>query len=178
MAGLWKGPSGGPGLLKQSLGGLGGEDEYAVWGVSGTSGDRRYETVLPFGPHTRKEAERAVDTRAEVRDAQADPHAALLAALDEMAELGTADDRPQLIVHITDGEDDTVLTAGNLDDVLTRARSAKIPVATVSLDSAGCDPTAPAARIAVASGGRCLDAGDDLGAALTDEVARTGMGED
>ncbi|MEU9912287.1 caspase family protein [Streptomyces sp. NPDC051001] len=178
MAGLWKGPSGGPGLLKQSLGGLGGTDEYAVWGVSGTSGDRRYETVLPFGPHTRKEAERAVDTRAEVRDAQADPHAALLAALDEMAELGTADDRPQLIVHITDGEDDTALTAGNLDDVLTRARSAKIPVATVSLDSAGCDPTAPAARIAIASGGRCLDAGDDLGAALTDEVARTGTGED
>ncbi|MDQ0600330.1 Mg-chelatase subunit ChlD [Streptomyces canus] len=178
MAGLWKGPSGGPGLLKQSLGGLGGKDEYAVWGVSGTSGDRRYETVLAFGPHTRKEAERAVDTRAEVRDAQADPHAALLAALDEMAERGTADDRPQLIVHITDGEDDTALTAGNLDDVLTRARSAKIPVATVSLDSAGCDPTAPAARIAIASGGRCLDAGDDLGAALADEVARTGTGED
>ncbi|MEU5887926.1 caspase family protein [Streptomyces sp. NPDC047461] len=178
MAGLWKGPSGGPGLLKQSLGGLGGEDEYAVWGVSGTSGDRPYETVLPFGPHTRKEAERAVDTRAEVRDAQADPHAALLAALDEMAERGTADDRPQLIVHITDGEDDTALTAGNLDDVLTRARSAKIPVATVSLASAGCDPTAPAARIATASGGRCLDAGDDLGAALTDEVSRTGTGED
>jgi hypothetical protein len=178
MAGLWEGPSGGPGLLKQSLGGLGGQDEYAVWGVSGTSGDRPYETLLPFGPHTRKEAERAVDTRAHVRGAQADPHAALLAALDEMAERGTADDRPQLIVHITDGEDDTALTAGNLDDVLTRARSAKIPVATVSLDSAGCDRTKPAARIATASGGRCLDAGDDLGAALTDEVARTGTGED
>ncbi|NNN36793.1 solute-binding protein, partial [Streptomyces sp. S3(2020)] len=178
MAGLWEGPSGGPGLLKQSLGGLGGDDEYAVWGVSGTSGDRPYETVLPFGPHTRKEAERAVDTRARVRDAQADPHAALLAALDEMAERGTADDRPQLIVHITDGEDDTALTAGNLDDVLTRARSARIPVATVSLDSAGCDRVKPAARIATASGGRCLDAGDDLGAGLTDEVARTGTGED
>lgn len=178
MAGLWKGPSGGPGLLKQSLGGLGGQDEYAVWGVSGTSGDRPYETVLPFGPHTRKEAERAVDTRARVRDAQADPHAALLAALDEMAERGTADDRPQLIVHITDGEDDTALTAGDLDDVLTRARSTRIPVATVSLDSAGCDRTKPAARIATTSGGRCLDPGDDLGAALTDEVARTGTGED
>ncbi|MES5819333.1 caspase family protein [Streptomyces sp. RG80] len=177
MAGLWKGPSGGPGLLKQSLDGLGGKDEYGVWGVSGTSGERPYETVLPLGPHTRKEAERAVDTRARVRNAQADPHAALLAALDEMADRGTADDRPQLIVHLTDGEDDDRLTGGDLDDVLTRARAAKVPVATVSLKSGGCDPDTPAARVSAASGGRCLDADDDLGAALTDEVARTGTGE-
>ncbi|MFF7447496.1 MULTISPECIES: caspase family protein [unclassified Streptomyces] len=178
MAGLWEGPSGGPGLLKQSLGGLGGQDEYGVWGVAGGLGDRSYATVLPLGPHTRKEAERAVDARARVRDAQADPHAALLAALDEMARQGAADDRPQLIVHLTDGEDDDRLTGQNLDDVLARVRSAKVPVATVSLKGGGCDRGSPAARISAASGGRCLDADDDLGTGLTDEVARTGTGED
>ncbi len=62
MAGQWEGPSGGPGLLKQSLGGLGGRDEYAV-GVSDTGGDT-HETVLSFGPHSRKDAERAIDREA------------------------------------------------------------------------------------------------------------------
>lgn len=178
MAGLWKGPGGGPGLLKQSLGGLGDKDEYGVWAVSGTSGDRPYETVLSFGPHPRKQAERDIDARARVRDAQADPHAALLAALDDMADRGADDERPQLVVYVSDGEDDNRLTGGALDDVLTRVHSARVPVATVSLKSGGCDPDRPAARISTASGGRCLDADDDLGAGLADEVARTGTGEE
>ncbi|MFD3503290.1 substrate-binding domain-containing protein [Streptomyces sp. NPDC058676] len=177
MASLWEGPSGGPGLLKQSLGGLGGEDEYGVWAVSGTSGaERPYETVLPFGRHTRRDAERAVDA-ARVRDAQADPHGALLAALDDLGGFGP-DERPRLLVHITDGEDDSRLTGANLDEVLTRARAAKVPVAMVSLETGGCDPNRPAARISAASGGRCLDTDEDLGAGLTDEVARTGTGAD
>ncbi|MFC7510407.1 VWA domain-containing protein [Streptomyces thermocarboxydus] len=83
MAGLWQGPSGGPGLLRQTLGGLGPDDEYGVWAVADT-GDGPYETLLGFGRHGRKDAEEAVDERARVRDASADPHAALLAAFDEM----------------------------------------------------------------------------------------------
>ncbi|MEU6256656.1 substrate-binding domain-containing protein [Streptomyces sp. NPDC047043] len=177
MGGLWDGPSGGPGLLKQSLGGLGDGDEYGVWTVSGTTGDRRHQTLLPFGRRQRKDAERAVDG-AKVRDAQADPHAALLAALDDMRQRGADDDRPQLIVYVTDDEDDDRLTGGDLDDVLDRARSSKVPVTMVSLVSGGCDRGEPDARISEASGGRCLDADDDLGAGLTDEVARTGTGED
>ncbi|MCX4699299.1 substrate-binding domain-containing protein [Streptomyces sp. NBC_01373] len=177
MASLWEGPSGGPGLLEQSLGGLGDQDEYGVWAVSGASGDERpYEAVLPFGRHTRKDAERAVDA-ARVRDAEADPHAALLAALDDLAARGP-DERPRLVVHITDGEDDDRLTGANLDDVLTRAGAAGVPVTMVSLEAGGCDPDRPATRISTASGGRCLDAGENLGAALTDEVARAGTGED
>ena len=164
-------------LLKQSLGGLGDGDEYGVWTVSGTTGDRRHETLLPFGRRQRRDAERAVDG-AKVKDAQADPHAALLAALDDMRRRGTDDDRPQLIVYVTDDEDDDRLTGGDLDDVLDRARSAKVPVTMVSLVSGGCDRGEPDARISGTSGGRCLDADDDLGAGLTDEVARTGTGED
>lgn len=175
MTNLWQGPSGGPGLLRQSLGGLGGQDEYGVWAVAGT-GDRPYGTLLRLGPHGRADAERALDTGARVRDAEADPHAALLAALDEMRERGD-DRRPQLIVHITDGEDNGRLTGERLDDVLAEARTSGVPVTVVSLQSGGCDPGRPDRRIADASGGRCLDAGDDLGAALHDEVARTGTGE-
>ncbi|MEZ3180167.1 substrate-binding domain-containing protein [Streptomyces pimonensis] len=175
MIDLWQGPGGGPGLLRQSLGGLGERDEYGVWAVAGT-GDRPYGTLLRLGPHGRADAERALDTGARVRDAEADPHAALLAALDEMEERGD-DRRPQLIVHITDGEDNDRLTGERLVDVLDGARASGVPVTVVSLQSGGCDPDRPDRRIADVSGGRCLDTGDDLGAALYDEVARTGTGE-
>jgi Mg-chelatase subunit ChlD len=177
MAGRWEGPSGGPGLLKQSLGGLGARDEYGVWAVYGEDGDP-YDTLLPFGRHARKDAERTVDRVAEVRDAQADPYRALRAALDDMERRGADDERPGLIVYVTDDEDASRLTGDRLDDVLALARAVRVPVAMVSLTGGGCDPGKPDARISEASGGRCLDADDDLGAALHDEVARTGTGED
>ncbi|AWW38532.1 vWA domain-containing protein [Streptomyces cadmiisoli] len=177
MATRWDGPSGGPGLLAQSLGGLGERDEYGVWAVAGTAPGRSYETLLPFGPHSRGSAREALGGRARVRDAEADPYAALLAALDEMAGRGADDDRPQLIVHLTDDEDAGRLTGARLDDVLDRARSANVPVATVSLVSGGCAAGKPGARISAAAGGRCLDADDELGAGLAAEVARTGTGE-
>ncbi|MEU6104183.1 substrate-binding domain-containing protein [Streptomyces flaveolus] len=177
MASRWEGPSGGPGLLKQSLGGLGARDEYGVWAVYGEDGDP-YDTVLSFGRHARKDAERTVDRVAEVRDAQADPYRALRAALDDMERRGADDERPGLIVYVTDDEDASRLTGDRLDDVLALARAVRVPVAMVSLTGGGCDPGKPDARISEASGGRCLDADDDLGAALHDEVARTGTGED
>lgn len=176
MAGRWDGPSGGPGILKQTLPGLGGEDEYGVWAVHGT-GDRTHTELLPFGTHAASDAEHALDD-AEVRDAEADPHGALRDALAFMRERGTDDERPQLIVYLTDGEDDGRLTGEALEEVLDRAGDAGVPVAMVSLSSSGCDRGRPATRIAEAGRGRCLDAGDDLVPALHDEVARTGMGEE
>jgi hypothetical protein len=176
MAGRWDGPSGGPGILKQTLPGLGGEDEYGVWAVHGT-GDRTHTELLPFGTHGRREAEAALDG-ADVRDAEADPHGALLDALAFMKERGSGDDRPQLIVYLTDGEDDGRLAGKALDEVLDRAGGAGVPVTMVSLSSSGCDQDRPARRIAEAGRGRCLDAGDDLVPALHDEVARIGSGEE
>ncbi|MFB9467277.1 VWA domain-containing protein, partial [Streptomyces cinereospinus] len=177
MAGRWRGPSGGPGLLKQSLGGLGGRDEYGVWAVADGAGGRPYETVLPFGPHGRRSAEAAIDAGARVRDAEADPYAALVAAVDDMAERGAGDDRPRLIVHLSDDEDAGRLTGARLTDVLGRARRANVPVTMVSLESGGCAAARPNALLAAASGGRCLDADDELGTGLSAEVARTGTGE-
>ncbi|MFD8608783.1 caspase family protein [Streptomyces sp. NPDC059631] len=174
----WPGPSGGPGILKQSLGGLGDEDEYGVWGVYDGSGGRHHDEVLAFGHHRRADAERGVDAAARVRDAESDPHAALLDALDTMAERGADDKRPQLIVYITDDEDDDRLTGRNLAQVLERARQRKVPVDMVSLVAGSCDRGRPAAAVAEASHGRCLDTADDLGTGLHDEVARVGTGED
>ncbi|MGW0708169.1 caspase family protein [Streptomyces sp. NPDC002643] len=178
MDGLWDGGSGAPALIKQSLGGLGEEDEYGVWAVYGTSG-RDHTDLLPFGRHRRTEADRALDTErgAGVRNAEADPHAALLAALDFMR---GADDqgRPQLIVHVSDGEDNTRLTGRDLDEVVEAARTSRVPIVMVSLADGGCAPDRADARIAAASAGRCLPPDDKLGAALHDEVARTGTGEE
>ncbi|GAA1012693.1 substrate-binding domain-containing protein [Streptomyces sp. LB8] len=174
----WDGPGGGPGILTQSLGGLGTQDEYGVWAVYDTLGGRPYEVLLPFGQHRRAEAAQVVEAGAAVRDAEADPHAALLAALDDMAGRGADDERPRLIVYITDDEDNNRLTGRNLDEVLARARQAGVPVVMVSLVAGSCDRGRPDARIAEASGGRCLDAGEDLGRGLYDEVARVGMKEE
>ncbi|MEU5087033.1 substrate-binding domain-containing protein [Streptomyces sp. NPDC021356] len=174
----WPGPSGGPGILKQSLGGLGTQDEYGVWGVYDGSGGGNHDEVLGFGHHRRTDAEHRVDAAARVRDAESDPHAALLAALDFMGTRGADDKRPQLIVYITDDEDDNRLTGKNLSEVLERARQRKVPVDMVSLVGGSCDQGRPAAAVAAASHGRCLDVGEDLGARLHDEVARVGTGED
>ncbi|MEU4486190.1 substrate-binding domain-containing protein [Streptomyces purpurascens] len=177
MAGLWDGPSGGPGILKQTLSGLGGEDEYGMWAVHGLTG-RTHTELLPFGTHPREDAEQALDT-GKVRDAEADPPAALLDALTFMRERGADDERPQLIVYLTDGEDDTRLTGDRLKQVVDRAGTAGMPpVAMVTLNSGACDSGRPGTLIAEAGRGRCLDAGDDLVPALRDEVARIGTGEE
>ncbi|MFD6994776.1 caspase family protein [Streptomyces mirabilis] len=177
MAGLWQGPGGAPGILKQSLGGLGTQDEYGVWSVA-SQGRSPYAELLPFGPHRRGDAERALD-RAAVKDAEADPYGALKAALDTMAQKGRDDDRPELIVFLTDDEDDNHLTAkGHLDELLTSARAKGVPVVMAALDSGGCAKGRPDQRISDASGGRCLDTKGDLVAGLRDEVARTGTGDE
>ncbi|MFF0037790.1 caspase family protein [Streptomyces mirabilis] len=177
MAGLWQGPGGAPGILKQSLGGLGTQDEYGVWSVA-SPGRSPYAELLPFGPHKRGDAERALD-RAAVKDAEADPYGALKAALDTMDRKGRDDDRPELIVFLTDDEDDNHLTAkGHLDELLTAARAKGVPVVMAALDSGGCAKGRPDQRISDASGGRCLDTKGDLVAGLRDEVARTGTGDE
>ncbi|MZE70058.1 VWA domain-containing protein, partial [Streptomyces sp. SID5789] len=87
------------------------------------------------------------------------------------------DERPGLIVFVTDDEDADRLAGDGFGSLLDIARARGLPVAMVSLKGGGCDAGKPDARISEAGGGRCLDADDDLGAALHDEVARTGTGE-
>lgn len=180
MGDLWAGPGGAPGILKQSLGGLGEQDEYGVWAVGAAPGATlAHQELLPFGRYRREEAERAVDQRAQVKDVEADPHRALTAALDDMARRGADDDRPQLIVFITDGEDDDRLTeGGRLDGLRALARDKGVPVVMAMLDGGGCEQGKPAAAVSETSGGRCLDTRTDLVAGLRDEVARAGTGDE
>ncbi|MGP3690071.1 VWA domain-containing protein [Streptomyces sp. IBSNAI002] len=180
MGDLWAGPGGAPGIVKQSLGGLGDQDEYGVWAVAAAPGaPLAHQELLPFGRYGRAAAERTIDERAQVKDVEADPYRALRAALDDMSRRGADDDRPQLIVYITDGEDDNRLTeGGRLEGLRAYAREKRVPVVMASLDSGGCDKGKPEAVIAEASGGRCLDTGTDLVAGLRDEVARAGTGDE
>ncbi len=180
MGDLWAGPGGAPGIVKQSLGGLGDQDEYGVWAVAAAPGaPLAHQELLPFGRYRREEAERAIDQRAQVKDVEADPYRALTAALDDMARRGADDDRPQLIVYITDDEDNNRLTeGGRLESLRAYARDKKVPVVMASLDSGGCDKGKPDAVLSEASGGRCLDTRTDLVAGLRDEVARAGTGDE
>ncbi|WP_028799820.1 VWA domain-containing protein [Streptomyces sp. 142MFCol3.1] len=177
MGGLWEGPGGAPGILKQSLGGLGDRDEYGVWAVA-SHGDGPSRVLLPFDRHRRSDAERTIDRTAAVQDTETDPYAALTAALDYMAGRGKDDDRPQLIVYVTDDEDNNHLTRAKLDGLVESAGDKGVPVVIAALDSGGCDRGKPDARVSDASGGRCLDTKTDLVAGLRDEVARTGTGDE
>ncbi|MFF1495058.1 caspase family protein [Streptomyces sp. NPDC058304] len=178
MGSLWEGPGGAPGIISQSLAGLGGQDEYGVWAVATEpSNSRAYSEVLSFGTHRRAEAQGAIAANAQVKDLEADPDKALVAALDYMRQ---RDGRgPQLIVYITDDEDNNRLAeGGRLGALLQSVRAERrIPVVMASLDSAGCDKGKPDADVSEASGGRCLDTKSDLVARLRDEVARTGTGD-
>ncbi|MEV0413501.1 VWA domain-containing protein [Streptomyces sp. NPDC050448] len=180
MGSLWEGPGGAPGIIGQSLAGLGDQDEYGVWAVATEpAGSRAYSEVLSFGKHRREEAQRTINANAQVKDLEADPYQALVAALDDMRRRGADDHRPQLIVYLTDDEDNNRLTeGGRLSDLLLSARDKKIPVVMASLDSGGCDKGKPDAAVSEASGGRCLDTKSDLVARLRDEVARTGTGDE
>ncbi|MET8977655.1 caspase family protein [Streptomyces sp. NPDC004539] len=180
MDNLWQGPSGGPSLLQQSLVGLDEKkDQYGVWAVAGTAPGRTHTELLPFASHRRADAERALTAaqKAGVKDAEADPFRALRDALEFMRQQGTDSQRPRLIVYLTDDEDNNRLAGRDLDELLGLARGTGVPVTMVSLVTGGCEAGRADAVVSVASEGRCLDPGDDLGAALRDEVARTGTGE-
>lgn len=179
MGGLWEGPGGAPGIIGQSLAGLGERDEYGVWAVAADpAAGRTYSEVLPFGTQRREDAQRAL-AAARFKDQEADPYRALAAALGEMKRRRTDGHRPQLIVYLTDDEDNNRLTEGDhLNELLGSVREAGIPVVMASLDSGGCDKGKPDELLSGASGGRCLDTKGDLVARLRDEVARTGTGNE
>ncbi|MEU9861141.1 VWA domain-containing protein [Streptomyces sp. NPDC047971] len=178
MRGSWDGPGGGPGIIQQSLGGLGGQDEYGLWTVSSKPGAADpYTPVLALGTHRNHDEAKRIVGGARIEDNEADPYRALSQAVTAM-KAEDDDSRPRLIVFVTDDEDNTRLTAGDrLESLVTTLGQAGVPVVMVSLDVGGCAKGRPDERIAVASGGRCLDASGDLIAGLRDEVARTGTGE-
>lgn len=181
MASHWEGDGGVPGLLKAAFKGLGPKDEYGVWGVASKDGAYPpYSTILKMGGHPSAAARKALDGKATLhRDLEADPYHALDLAVDAMAGYGRNDDRPQLIVLLTDDEDsrrtDWQQKLNNLTD---DTREQGIPIVMAVVKSGVCADGSPNRRITDAGGGRCLDAQGTLAKDLAAEVAWVGGGEE
>lgn len=181
MASHWEGDGGVPGLLKTAFKGLGPEDEYGVWGVASKDGaSPPYSTILEMGSHPSTAARKALDDKAALhQDLEADPYQALELAVEAMAGYGRNDDRPQLIVLLTDDEDSRRPDwQHKLDNLTDETREQGIPIVMGLVTSGVCADGSPNRRITDAAGGRCLDAQGTLAKDLAAEVAWVGAGEE
>ncbi|MBH1937160.1 substrate-binding domain-containing protein [Streptomyces sp. AV19] len=185
----WDGANGAREILAQAMGRFGPDDTYGVWGVASEGSGPPYSELLAFGAHGsssraagKDEQDRAAAAARKVAAAtpgmslEADIGGALRAALDGMPR-GTEDDgHPQLVVLLTDDEDNGRLDAARGDDLVKLAGDRRVPVVVVSFDSGGCLAGRLDLRLAEASGGRCLDARGDLAKELAAEVAQVAQG--
>jgi hypothetical protein len=173
---VWSGPGRAKDLISQSLDGLGPSDSYGVWAVAGAS--PTHKVLVPLGRHQDPSAARAALAAAQTVNGEANPGASLSDALAALKG-GRTNGQPQLIVYLTDGEDDVHLRDGILNSVLNAAGGDGIPVDWVSLVGGSCTPGTdkPGLGLTVRSGGRCLDASSSLASQLRDEVARVGTGD-
>lgn len=125
--------------------------------------------------------------RADVRKAVADAGTAafharigagLGAALAALRDDPAVVEQPRLLVLVTDGEDFEGVDEKEQAELVTDARRAPpVRIVTVSLQDGACASGRFGDRLAVASGGRCLDPGDDIAAELAAEVAKAGTGD-
>lgn len=185
----WDGANGAREILQQAMSRFGPEDTYGVWGVASAGSGPPYRELLAFGTHgsssraaakgdqdKAREAAGKVDGARPEMSLEADIDGALRAALDGMPH-GTEDDgHPQLVVLLTDDEDNDHLDAARRDGLVKFVSDRKVPVVTVSFDSGGCLEGRLDLRVAAASGGRCLDARSDLAKELSAEVAKVAQG--
>lgn len=172
---VWSGPGRAKDLVAQSLDVFGPQDQYGVWTVSGTGPP--YRRLVPLGPHASPDGPRQL-LSAAATGGEAHPGDAVLAALAQLKSHQVAG-RPQRIVVLTDDEDDTWISAGQLADLGKAAVAQHVPVDWVSLTSGGCTAGGRhrGPQIARATGGRCLDPGGNQESELHDEVAQVGTGD-
>lgn len=171
---VWSGPGGAKDLVAQTLDELGPGDEYGVWTVSGR--DPAERSLVPFGRHADPAAaRRALDGAGT--GGEAHPPDALRDALASLASHASAG-HPQLLVFVTDDEDDTWLTDADVAALVKQARKQQVAIDWVSLVSGGCTGSGHRGpQVAPTTGGRCLDSSDNQAAGLRDEVARVGTGD-
>ncbi|KNB52293.1 vWA domain-containing protein [Streptomyces caatingaensis] len=185
----WDGANGVREIVQQAMTRFGPEDTYGVWGVASAGDGPPYRELLAFGTHGsssraagRDDQEKAAEAARRVAAAtpemsqEADIGGALRAALDGMPHGGEDDGHPRLVVLVTDDEDNDRLDAAGRDALVAFARERKVPVLMVSFDSGGCLAGRLDLRVAEASGGRCVDARDDLAKELSAEVAEVAQG--
>ncbi|MEU7135991.1 substrate-binding domain-containing protein [Streptomyces sp. NPDC046261] len=189
MSRWWDGANGAREIVKQSLSRFGPDDVFGVWSVASGGSDTPYRELLAFATHgswsrtaDKKEQEKAAEAGKKVDDAtpelsmEADIGGALRAALNQMPRGDEDDGHPQLIVLITDDEDNDRMNAAQQDDLVKFVSDRKVPVVMVSFDSGGCLKGRLGLRVAEASGGTCLDARGDLGKGLDAEISQVAQG--
>ncbi|MFE7139333.1 substrate-binding domain-containing protein [Streptomyces sp. NPDC057644] len=174
---VWSGPGRAKDLVARSTAPIGPEDTFGVWGLSpGSPAD--HTELVPLGrpdpdPGPAREAigrAPAVNKNARVLDGLRD-------GLSELRS-GSEGPVPRLLVLVTDDEDSADLRGEDVRVLVeTATEGPPVRVVTVSLRGGGCAPGLLNHRLAEATGGRCLDAADDLATELTAEVAKTGTGD-
>ena len=170
---LWDGSGRAKELVTRSMSSLGAGDAYGVWSVA----SRKGADVVPFGPHARTAAQKAV-AAARTADVDARIVDGLRDGLGTLRGGPAEDDPPRLLVLVTDDEDSADITKKELAELVADAeRAPLVRVVVVSLRSGGCSSGRLNETITEATGGRCLDLSDDIPTELTAEVAKTGTGD-
>ncbi|MFD6275405.1 substrate-binding domain-containing protein [Streptomyces sp. NPDC060209] len=173
---VWDGTGGAKELVARSMSSLGAKDSYGVRMTAVDEGKPATDLV-GFGPNIRAGAQKAV---AGARTAAFDARIAdgLEAALGTLRGGSTELEQPRLLVLVTDGEDFEEVGKSEQRKLVAEAgRTPYVRIVTVSLQDGACTPGRFGDRLAVASGGRCLDPGDDIAAELAAEVAKAGTGD-
>ncbi|WP_031092327.1 VWA domain-containing protein [Streptomyces sp. NRRL S-15] len=173
---VWDGAGGAKELVARSMTSLGAKDSFGVRMTAVEEGRPAVELVK-FGPNSRAEAQKTVvGAKTAAHDARIG--AGLRAALETLRRDPADAEQPQLLVLVTDGEDFEAVEKEEQKKLVAEAgRAPLVRIVTVSLQSGACTPGRFGDRLAEASGGRCLDPGDDIAAELAAEVARTGTGD-
>lgn len=174
---VWSGPGRAKDLVARSAAPIGLEDTFGVWGLS-PGGAANHTELVPFGrPDPDPGPARAAIGRAPAVNKNARVLEGLRDGLSELRS-GPQGPVPRLLVLVTDDEDSADLQDEDvraLEDSATEGPPVR--VVTVSLRGGGCAPDLLNQRLAEATGGRCLDASDDLATELAAEVAKTGTGD-
>ncbi|MEU0136647.1 caspase family protein [Streptomyces sp. NPDC006296] len=173
---LWDGTGGAKELVARSMGSLGARDAYGVWTAAVAAGKPMAELV-ELGTHTGSGVRKAV-TGAATAAYDARVGAGLGAALTALRGDSAAVEQPRLLVLVTDGEDFEEVGEDEQEKLVGQAgRTPLVRIVTVSFQDGACASGRFGDRLAAASGGRCLDPGDDLAAGLAAEVAKAGTGD-
>ncbi|MER5675490.1 caspase family protein [[Kitasatospora] papulosa] len=173
---LWDGIGGAKDLVARSMGSLGARDSYGVW-TAAVAPEKPVTELVKLRPHVRADVRKAV-ADAGTAAFHARIGAGLGAALAALRDDPAVVEQPRLLVLVTDGEDFEGVGDKEQAELVTDARRAPpVRIVTVSLQDGACASGRFGDRLAVASGGRCLDPGDDIAAELAAEVAKAGTGD-
>nr|WP_269153241.1 VWA domain-containing protein [Streptomyces halstedii] len=173
---VWEGQGRAKDVVARSMSSLGPKDTYGVRLLAVKKGERATDAV-PFGTYAAPDGARRAVAGAPLADLDARVADGIRDGLATLRE-GPSDDRPRLLVLVTDDEDSAGIGKKARDALVADAAAAPlVRIVTVSLRNGGCAPGGLDDRLGEATGGRCLDLSDDITTELAAEVAKAGTGD-